>query len=206
MYIISCIIHTKVSWGSLQHKNTVLTKIQNVWRCRKDLSSYDSDYKDYCLLELWPNVFSQIGTNVSEETFDSIFKKMTGEELVSWGILKLEAAGFPTTEVRIYKLRRYIWEDNNFHIDCTKQDLGRAIAQAVSRWLATEATRVRPQLRSCKICGEKSGHGAGFLRIFRFPLQIRVSRIAGHLSSRYLAMIMYFWYALKLENVYRAVA
>jgi hypothetical protein len=49
--------------------------------------------------------------------------------------------------------------------------LGRAIAQAVSRWLPTAAAQVRSQVRSCGICGRQSGTGAGFLRVLRFPLQ-----------------------------------
>jgi hypothetical protein len=40
---------------------------------------------------------------------------------------------------------------------------GRAIAQAVSRWLPTAAARVRSQVRSCGTCGGQSGTGAGFL-------------------------------------------
>jgi hypothetical protein len=40
---------------------------------------------------------------------------------------------------------------------------GRAIAQAVSRWLPTAAARVR---------GGQSGAGAGFLRVLWFPLPI----------------------------------
>jgi hypothetical protein len=44
---------------------------------------------------------------------------------------------------------------------------GRAIAQAVSRWLPTAVARVR----SSGICGE-SGAGTGFLRVLRFPLKI----------------------------------
>jgi hypothetical protein len=45
---------------------------------------------------------------------------------------------------------------------------GRAIAQAVSRWLPTAAARVRAQIWSCGICGGQSGAGAGFLRVLRF--------------------------------------
>jgi hypothetical protein len=41
---------------------------------------------------------------------------------------------------------------------------GRAIAQAVSRWLPTTAARVRARVWSSGICG------AGFLRVLRFPL------------------------------------
>jgi hypothetical protein len=40
---------------------------------------------------------------------------------------------------------------------------GRAIAQAVSRWLTTAAARVRAPVWSCGICGGPSGTRAGFL-------------------------------------------
>jgi hypothetical protein len=50
--------------------------------------------------------------------------------------------------------------------------VGRAIAQAVSRWLPTAAARVRVRVRAYGICGEQSGTGAGFLRVLRFPLPI----------------------------------
>jgi hypothetical protein len=49
---------------------------------------------------------------------------------------------------------------------------GRAIAQAVSSWLHTAAARVRAPVWSSGICGGKSGAGAGFLRVLRFPLII----------------------------------
>jgi hypothetical protein len=59
--------------------------------------------------------------------------------------------------------------------------IGRAIAQAVSRWLPTTVARVLAQLRSCGICGEQSGTGAGFLRVLRFPLPIFISSIGPQL-------------------------
>jgi hypothetical protein len=46
----------------------------------------------------------------------------------------------------------------------------RAIAEAVSRWLPTTAARVQFRVWSSGICGGKSGVGAGFLQVFRFPL------------------------------------
>jgi hypothetical protein len=51
-------------------------------------------------------------------------------------------------------------------------DKGRAIAQAVSRWLPTPAARVRARVLSSGICGEESGAGVGFLRVLQFPLPI----------------------------------
>jgi hypothetical protein len=48
---------------------------------------------------------------------------------------------------------------------------GRAVAQAVSRWLPTGAARVRV-LAACGVCGGQSGTGAGFLRVLRFRLPI----------------------------------
>jgi hypothetical protein len=56
---------------------------------------------------------------------------------------------------------------------------GRAIAQAVSRWLSTTAARVRSRVWSSGICCGQSGSGAGFLRVFRFPLPIFIPPISG---------------------------
>jgi hypothetical protein len=47
---------------------------------------------------------------------------------------------------------------------------GRAIAEAVSRWLPTAAARVQSRVWSSGICGGQSGVRAGFLRVLRFPL------------------------------------
>jgi hypothetical protein len=49
---------------------------------------------------------------------------------------------------------------------------GRAIAQAVTRWLPTAAARVHTRVWSSGICGEQSGAGVGLLRVLRFPLPI----------------------------------
>jgi hypothetical protein len=46
---------------------------------------------------------------------------------------------------------------------------GRAVAQAVSRWLPTAAARVRVRA-ACGVWGGQSGTGAGFLGELRFPL------------------------------------
>jgi hypothetical protein len=52
------------------------------------------------------------------------------------------------------------------------QNGGRAIAQAVSRWLPTAAARVGARVWSCGICGGQIGTGADVLRVLRFPLPI----------------------------------
>jgi hypothetical protein len=52
-----------------------------------------------------------------------------------------------------------------------KGQLGRAVAQAVSRWFPTAAARVRIRA-ACGLCGGQSGTRVGFLRVLRFPLPI----------------------------------
>jgi hypothetical protein len=60
---------------------------------------------------------------------------------------------------------------------------GRAIAQAVSRWLPTAAARVQTRVYSCEICDGQSGAGAGFLRVLRFPLPIFIPPISPQTPS-----------------------
>jgi hypothetical protein len=67
----------------------------------------------------------------------------------------------------------------------------RAIAQAVKRRFPTAAARVRARVTSCGISGGQSGTGAGFLRVLRFPLPIRIPPIAPHSSS---SSITWGWY------------
>jgi hypothetical protein len=56
-----------------------------------------------------------------------------------------------------------------------KPQLGRAIAQAVSRRLPTAAVRgSKPDLGVWNFVMDKSGAGAGFLRELRFPLPIYI--------------------------------
>jgi hypothetical protein len=52
----------------------------------------------------------------------------------------------------------------------TNSHLGRAIAQALSRWLPTAAVRDSRPGRHVGFCGGQSGAGAGFLRVLRLPL------------------------------------
>jgi hypothetical protein len=48
--------------------------------------------------------------------------------------------------------------------------IGRAIAQAVSSWLPIAAVRCSRSGRYVGFCDGRSGAGAGFLRVLRFPL------------------------------------
>jgi hypothetical protein len=52
------------------------------------------------------------------------------------------------------------------------QQLGRAIAQAVSRWLLTAAAQVQTRVWSSGVCGGQSDAGVGFLLVLPFPLPI----------------------------------
>jgi hypothetical protein len=68
---------------------------------------------------------------------------------------------------------------------------GRAIDQAVSRRLPTATIRLRTRVRSCRICREQSGPRAGFLRVLRFHVPIRIPPIAPQSSST----IIWAWYS-----------
>jgi hypothetical protein len=88
------------------------------------------------------------------------------------------------TDVQKHNLRKVL--KNPYVI----QRDGRAIAQAVSRWLSTAAARVRARVWSCGICGGQSGAGAGFLRVLRFPLSIIIPPSAPQSPSS----IIWGWY------------
>jgi hypothetical protein len=60
---------------------------------------------------------------------------------------------------------------------CWVAALGRAVAQAVSRWFPTAATRVRIRA-ACGVCDGQSGTEAGFLRVLRYPLSIIIPPIS----------------------------
>jgi hypothetical protein len=87
-------------------------------------------------------------------------------------------------------LKTLFQEHRLYGIQCddSYEWLSRAIAQAVSRRLPTAAARVRFQVKSCGICGEKGGTGAGVLLVLRFPLTIFIP-----LNSPY-SSIIYGWY------------
>jgi hypothetical protein len=75
-------------------------------------------------------------------------------------------------------------------LDLLSSGEGRAVVQAVSRWLPTAAARVRARVWSCRICGGQSGAGADFLRVLQFPLSIFISPIAPQSPSS----ISWDWY------------
>jgi hypothetical protein len=99
--------------------------------------------------------------------------------LAYYSTLKMEAVEETTGWKRFSECCGHLWS----------VEIGRAIAQTVSRWLPTAAARVQTQDRSCGICGRQSGTGAGFLRVLRIPLPILIQPTAPHSSS-----IIRCWY------------
>jgi hypothetical protein len=71
------------------------------------------------------------------------------------------------------------------------ESTGRAIAQMVSRWLPTEAARLRARLWPCGICGGQSGVGEDFSEYFNFPCQFALRRLLPQSSSSF---IVRGWY------------
>jgi hypothetical protein len=67
---------------------------------------------------------------------------------------------------------------------------GRAIPQAVNRWLLTVATRVQARVSSFGTCGGQSDAGAGFLRVLRFSLPTFIAPVAPQSPSS----IIWNWY------------
>jgi hypothetical protein len=72
--------------------------------------------------------------------------------------------------LNIYRREKYSYVQQQLYIE-VKGTLGRAVAQAVRRWLPTAAARVRVRA-ACGVCSGQSGTGTGFLRVLQFPLPI----------------------------------
>jgi hypothetical protein len=72
---------------------------------------------------------------------------------------------------RLEKIFKVKFRTRGIHLKVASMKVfGRAIAEAVSRWLPTAAAWVRTRVWSSGICGGQNGVGAGFLRVLRFPL------------------------------------
>jgi hypothetical protein len=77
--------------------------------------------------------------------------------------------------------------------------IGRAVAQAVRRWLPISAARVLV-LAACRFCGGQSGTGAGFLRVLRFPLPI-IPPISPSSQSLGAGIIGHWWPQCRVDPI-----
>jgi hypothetical protein len=73
--------------------------------------------------------------------------------------------------------------------------LGRAIAQAVSRWLPTAAARGSRPGRACGVCGGQSGTGEGFL------WQSSFHQFLHHHNHPGLAQRAYWWPQCRVDPI-----
>jgi hypothetical protein len=98
--------------------------------------------------------------NVTTNNYDSLTKLHTPKITVTTAYIKSSQSSLEVAR----------WQLPKADIPLT-QGSGRAVAQAVSHWFPTVAARVR--VRAARgVCGGQSGTGAGFLRVFQFPLSI----------------------------------
>jgi hypothetical protein len=84
---------------------------------------------------------------------------------------------FPATPQQLKFCISGLSEHKSTYIISNLLHYGRAVAQAVSRWLPTAVARVRVRA-ACGVCGGQSGTGAGFLQVLRFPLPITIPPIS----------------------------
>jgi hypothetical protein len=76
---------------------------------------------------------------------------------------------------------------------------GRAVAQAVRRWLPTAAAQIRVWAAR-GVCGGQRGIGAGFLRVLRFPLPI-IPPISPSSQSPGAGKIVHWWPQCRLDPI-----
>jgi hypothetical protein len=67
--------------------------------------------------------------------------------------------------------------------NCIKLGVQNLSLTVVSHRLTTVVALVQSQVKSCGICGEPSGTGAGFLRVLPFPQPILIPPNALHSSN-----------------------
>jgi hypothetical protein len=113
-----------------------------------------SFFYEYCITCLYPSP--------SCHHFNNIWRCAQMMKLVTVRFSPVSCYAFPLHDV----------VSNSMYMDKLTTTTSRAAGQAISLWLPTEAARVRAQGKSCGICSGQSGIGAGFRRVFRFPLPV----------------------------------